>query len=134
MTQRLLIAVLFALICAPAQANTANFNALTAGTSYAAPALFSNGGLDFDVLFSLGNLNVSAVSGQVNPSFAGNYLKLTSNTALNVNLPTGASQIQFDFIRNNSATAIVANGGWLDVTQIPAHGEWSQHHALAADE
>ena len=36
-----------------AQANTANFNALTAGTSYTAPAVFSNGGLDFDVLFSL---------------------------------------------------------------------------------
>ena len=52
MTQRLLIAILFASICVQAQASTANFNALTAGTSYAAPALFSNGGLDFDVLSS----------------------------------------------------------------------------------
>lgn len=120
MIRRLLFAVLFASICAPAQAITANFDALTAGTNYAAPALFSNGGLDFDVLFSLGNLNVRAVNGQVNPSFAGNYLRLTSNTALNVNLPAGASQIQFDFIQNNSASAIVANGGWLDVSQIPA--------------
>jgi hypothetical protein len=118
MGRRLLTAVFVALICVPAQANTANFNALTAGTSYAAPALFSNGGLDFDVLFS--NLNVSAASGLVNTSFTGNYLNLKSNTVMNVNLPTGASQIQFDFIRNNPASAVVVNGGWLDVTQIPA--------------
>jgi hypothetical protein len=117
MTQRLLIAILFASICVQAQANTANFNALTAGTSYAAPALFSNGGLDFDVLSS--QVNVATASGLVNPSFTGNYLSLTSGTLLNVNLPTGASQIQFDFIQNNSA-AVVVNGGWLDVSQIPA--------------
>ncbi len=120
MTQRLLAAVLVALTCVRAQANVANFNALTAGSSYAAPAIFSNGGLEFELLFSLGNLNVSAASGLVNPSFTGNYLNLTSNTGLNVNLPTGASQIQFDFIRNNPATALVVNGGWLDATQIPA--------------
>jgi hypothetical protein len=119
MTQRFSIAILFALICAIAQANTANFNALTAGSSYAAPALFSNGGLDFDVLFSLGNLNVKTASGLVNPSFTGNYLQLTSNTGLNVNLPTGASQIQFDFIKNTPATELVVNGGWLDISQIP---------------
>ncbi len=120
MTQRLLTAILFAALCVEGQANTANFNALTAGTSLAAPASFSNGGLDFDVLFSLGNLNVAAASGLVNPSFAGNYLNLTSNTGLNVNLPTGASQIQFDFIQNNQAVALVINGDWLDISQIPS--------------
>ena len=118
MAQRLLIAVLFALICATAQANTANFNALTAGTSYAAPASFSNGGLDFDVVF--GNVNVAAASGLINPSFAGNYLNMTSGSGLNVNLPTGASQIQFDFIQNDSTVAYVINGGWLNDNQIPA--------------
>ena len=117
MTQRVLIAIFFASICVRAQATTANFNALTAGSSYVAPALFSNGGLDFDVVNS--NLNVMAVSGQVNPSFTGNYVKLSTLTLFNVNLPTGASQIQFDFIQNDSATAIVANGGWLDLSQIP---------------
>ncbi len=113
------LSVLLVSLCVPARANLANFNALTAGTSYAPPAIFSNGGLDFDVLFGLGNLNVAAVSGSVNPSFTGNYLRLNSNTALNVNLPTGASQIQFDFIRNNPATALVINGSWFDVAQIP---------------
>lgn len=118
MTQRVLIAVLFASICVRAQATTANFNALTAGSSYATPALFSNGGLDFDVMNS--SLNVMAVSGQANPSFTGNYLKLSTVTLLNVNLPTGASQIQFDFIQNDAATAVVANGGWLNLSQIPS--------------
>jgi hypothetical protein len=80
--------------------------------------LFSNGGLDFDVMNS--SLNVLAVSGQVNPSFTGNYLKLSTVTLLNVNLPTGASQIQFDFIQNDAATAVVANGGWLDLAHIPS--------------
>jgi hypothetical protein len=119
MIQRFLTAVLFASICAAVQANTANFNTLSAGTSYAPSALFSNGGLDFDVLFGLGNVNVAAASGLVNPSFTGNYLNLKSNTGLNVNLPTGSSQIQFDFIQNNSG-ALVINGGWLDNSQIPA--------------
>jgi hypothetical protein len=117
MTQRLLTAVLFALTCATAQANTADFNALPAGTSYTPPALFSNGGLDFDVLF--GNVNVAAAGGLINPSFAGNYLNLTSSSGLNVNLPTGASQIQFDFIQNDSTVAFVINGGWLNNNQIP---------------
>jgi hypothetical protein len=118
MTQRLLTAILIASICAAAHANTANFNTLSAGTSYAPSSLFSNGGLDFDVLFGLNNVNVAAASGLVNPSFTGNYLNLKSNTGLNVNLPTGSSQIQFDFIQNNSA-ALVINGGWLDSSQIP---------------
>jgi hypothetical protein len=80
--------------------------------------LFSNGGLDFDVLF--GNVNVAAASGLINPSFAGNYLNMVSGTVLNVNLPTGASQIQFDFIQNDSTVAYVINGGWLNDNQIPA--------------
>jgi len=120
MTRRLFAAIFFATVCAQAQGNVANFNTLTAGSSYAAPSLFSNGGLDFDVMFGLSGLTVNAVSGQVNPSFTGNYLKLPSNTGLNVNLPTGASQIQFDFIQNSAATALVVNGGWLDVSTIPA--------------
>jgi hypothetical protein len=119
MTRRLLTAILFASICAAAQANTANFNTLTAGTSYAPSSLFSNGGLDFDVLFGLDNVNVAAASGLVNPSFTGNYLNLKSNTGLNINLPTGGSQIQFDFIQNISG-ALVINGGFLDNSQIPA--------------
>ena len=117
MTQRFLITVLLASICAKAQATTANFNALTAGTSYAAPALFSNGGLDFDVL--LGTVNVAAARALNKPSFAGNYLNMTSSSGLNVNLPTGASQIQFDFIQNDSTVAYVINGGWLNDNQIP---------------
>ena len=64
-------------------------------------------------------MNVVAVSGLVNPSFTGNYLNLTSGSGLNVNLPTGASQIQFDFIQNNSTVAFVINGGWLNNNQIP---------------
>jgi hypothetical protein len=119
MTQRFLTAVLLAVISASAQANTADFNALAAGSSYTAPALFSNGGLDFDVLFNLGSLNVTAASGLANPSFTGNYLNLTSSIGLNVNLPTGASQIQFDFIQNNSAAGIVVNGGFMNLSQIP---------------
>src|SRR5262245_21022783 len=119
MTRRLFAAIFVATFCAQAQGNLANFNALTAGTAYTAPALFSNGGLDFDLMFGLNSLNVLAVRGQVNPSFTGNYLKLTPNNGLNVNLPTGASQIQFDFIQNSAATALVVNGGWLDLSQIP---------------
>jgi hypothetical protein len=117
MTQRLLFTILFASICVLARASTANFNSLVAGNSYAAPALFSDGGLNFDVLSS--QVNVATAISPVNPSFAGNYLNLTSGTVLNVNLPTGASQIQFDFIQNTTA-ALVVNGGWLDVSQIPA--------------
>jgi hypothetical protein len=119
MTRRLFAAVFVAAFCAQAQGNVADFNALAAGTSYTAPALFSNGGLDFDDMFGLGNLTVNAASGLVNPSFTGNYLRLPSNTGLNVNLPTGASQIQFDFIEISTATAFVINGGWLDASQIP---------------
>jgi hypothetical protein len=119
MTQRLLIAILFASICVQARANTANFNALTAGTSYTAPSTFSNGGLDFDVLYGLGPLNVVAASSPMNPSFTGNYLNLTSNVALNVNLPTGASQIQFDFILGDPAVALAINGAFINYNQIP---------------
>jgi hypothetical protein len=118
MTRTLFAAIFVAAFCAQAQGNVANFNALMAGTSYAAPALFSDGGLDFDVLSGLRNVNVLAVNGQVNPSFNGNYLELKSSDLLNVNLPTGASQIQLDFIQNSSA-ALVVNGGWLDLSQIP---------------
>src|SRR5262245_35617438 len=92
--------VLAATLVAEARANLANFNALTVGTNYAPGSLFSNGGLDFDVLFGLGNVTVNAASGLLNPSFTGNYLRLGSNNGLNVNLPTGATQIQFDFIQD----------------------------------
>jgi hypothetical protein len=117
MSQRFLLAILLVSTCTAAQANTADFNALTAGTNYAASALFSNGGLDFDVL--VGNVKVTTASGLANPSFTGNYLNLASGTDLNVNLPIGASQIQFDFIQNDSAVAYVINGGWLNDNQIP---------------
>src|SRR5262249_768792 len=118
MIQRLLITILIASICAEVRATTADFNALAAGTNYPAPALFSNGGLDFDVL--LGNVNVATASGLINPSFTGNYLNITATSDLNVNLPTGASQIQFDFIENDSQVAYFINGGWLFDSQIPA--------------
>jgi hypothetical protein len=65
-------------------------------------------------------LNVSTASGLVNPSFTGNYLYLTTNVALNVNLPTGASQLQFDFILGNSAVGLAINGAFLNYDQIPA--------------
>ena len=119
MIKQLLAGAVVVLGCASVHASVANFNALTTGSSYMAPAIFSNGGLDFELFFSLGPLNVSAVSGQPNPAFNGNYLRLSSNTGLNVNLPTGASQIQFDFIRNSPATALVVNGGWVDVNALP---------------
>ena len=93
MIKQLLAGAVVVLGCASVHASVANFNALTTGSSYMAPAIFSNGGLDFELFFSLGPLNVSAVSGQPNPAFNGNYLRLSSNTGLNVNLPTGASQI-----------------------------------------
>ncbi len=120
MIKRFLALTIVYLVCLDARANLADFNALVAGSSYAAPAIFSNGGLDFELLFSLGNLNVSTASGLVNPAFNGNYLQLTANIGLNINLPTGASQIQFDFIRNSPATAFVVNGGWVDANFLPA--------------
>src|SRR6187455_3337376 len=112
MVKRLLIVILAATSCARLEAATADFNALAAGTVYTAPALFSNGGLDFDVLFGQ-NLRVSPSAGVINPSFTGNYLNLASGVGLNVNLPTGASQIKFDFIQDNPGVAFVINGGWL---------------------
>ena len=118
MGQRLLTAVFVSLICVPAQAITANFNALTAGTTYPAGSTFSNGGFDFDV--GLNPLNVAAASSPINPSFTGNYLNLTASAALNVNLPTGASQIQFDFILGDPAVALAINGAFLNYDQIPA--------------
>src|SRR4051794_5504372 len=87
--------ILIAMICVRAQATTADFNSLVAGTSYASGSLFSNGGLTFDMLYGSDNLNVVAASSPVNPSFTGNYLNLTSAVLLNVNLPTGASLMQF---------------------------------------
>src|SRR5262245_38046758 len=119
MCRRIIVLVLSSTLVVEARANLANFNALTVGTIYAPGSLFSNGGLDFDVLFGLGNVTVNAASGLANPTFAGNYLRLGSNNGLNVNLPTGASQIQFDFIQNNVGVALVVNGGWLDFSQIP---------------
>jgi hypothetical protein len=120
MKVRLGVLILVAGLGARLQATTADFNALVAGTSYAAGALFSNGGLNFDVLYASGNLNVVAANNPINPSFAGNYLNLANTVLLNVNLPTGASQIQFDFIQNSSAEALVINGAFINFDQIPA--------------
>ena len=103
----------------PAQAATANFDALTAGTSYSAGAVISNGGLSFDVLVGQNSVLVQQVgAAPVNPSFSGRNLLL--NTSLNVNLPTGSSQIQFDFVQGNTS-AFVINGGYLDYSQIPSN-------------
>jgi hypothetical protein len=120
MVQRLFAVVLVAALAIKAQATTANFDGLTAGTEYAAGSLFSSGGLDFDVLFGLDPLKVTAVgSAPHNPYFAGNYLNLTSSDLLNANLPTGASQIQFDFYESSPAVAFVVNGSWFDYSQLP---------------
>jgi hypothetical protein len=117
--RRFLAFVLAATLVAESRANLANFNALTVGTIYAPGSLFSNGGLDFDVLFGLGNVTVSAASALVNPSFTGNYLRLASNNGLNVNLPAGASLIKFDFISGSSAAALAINGSFVNFDQIP---------------
>jgi hypothetical protein len=117
--RRFFALVLAATLIAEARANLANFNALTVGTIYSPGSLFSNGGLDFDVLFGLGNVTVNAASGLVNPSFTGNYLRLGSNNGLNVNLPAGASLVKFDFISGSSADALAINGAFLIFDQIP---------------
>jgi hypothetical protein len=102
---------------AESRANTADFNALTAGTRYSPGSMFSNGGLDFDVL--AGRPLISAV-GTIppNPSFNGNYLNQTSNVEVAINLPTGASQIQFDCFSNTS-NALRINGGTITFLHIP---------------
>src|SRR3954464_14215723 len=119
MNVRIIALMFFTAVGLGAQANTADFNSLVAGTSYASGALFSNGGLTFDMLYGSGNLNVVAASSPINPSFTGNYLNLTSAVLLNVNLPTGATQMQFDFIQNNPAEALVVNGAFINFDQIP---------------
>ncbi len=120
MVRRLFVMLLVAALGSKVWANTANFDALPTGAAYAAGSLFSNGGLDFDVLFGLDSLKVASVgSSPPNPSFAGNYLDLTSSVLLNVNLPTGASQIQFDFYESSPAVAFVVNGSWFDYSQLP---------------
>jgi hypothetical protein len=119
MNVRNIALILFTAAGLSAQANTADFNSLVAGTSYSSGALFINGGLTFDMLYGSGNLNVVAASNPINPSFTGNYLNLTSAVLLNVNLPTGASQIQFDFIQNNPAEALIINGAFINFDQIP---------------
>src|SRR3954447_11182110 len=119
MNLRVVALLLVTAIGVRARANTADFNALVAGTSYGSGALFSNGGLTFDVLYASANMTVVAASNPINPSFTGNYLNLTSAVLLNVNLPTGASQLQFDFIQNNPAEALVVNGAFINFDQIP---------------
>ncbi len=120
MVRRVFAAVFVAAFCVQARANTANFDALAAGTMYSPGGQFSNGGLDFDVLFGLSPLKVATASPPVNLSFTGNYLNFPSNVALNINLPTGATQIQFDFILGDPATALVIDGAFLDYDLIPA--------------
>lgn len=117
---RSLVAVVFILTAwTSAFAVSADFNSLPAGTHYSAGALFSNGGLDFDVVYGVGTVDVASATGLANPSFAGNYLNLSSSEYLNVNLPTRASQIGFDFIMNNPAVALDVNGALVNYAQIP---------------
>lgn len=117
--KRLLALLLFTALPLVARANIANFDALVAGTTYSAGAIISNGGLDFDVLVGTNSALVQQVGATpVNPSFSGRNLFL--NTSLSVNLPTGSSQIQFDFIQGNTS-AFVINGGYLDYNQIPGN-------------
>jgi hypothetical protein len=117
MIQRLLMVTVVALLGVVAQANTADFNALTAGTIYLQGSMFSNGGLDFDVL--AGKVYIRAVGPTpTNPSFNGNYLNMPSNVEVKVNLPTGASQIQFDFLSGYD-WGLRINGGIINRSQVP---------------
>src|SRR5262245_55125129 len=119
MNLRLFSMVLVAGLAVRAQATTADFNSLIAGTSYPAGSIFTNGGLTFEVLYGADNLRVVVANNPINPSFTGNYVNLTNALLLDLNLPTGASQIQFDFIQNGSAEALTINGGFVNFEQIP---------------
>jgi hypothetical protein len=116
MITRLFVVTVVALIGVEAQANTADFNALTTGT-YLQGSILSNGGLDFDVL--AGKVYVLAVGPTpANPSFNGNYLNMPSNVEVAINLPTGASQMQFDF-QSGYGWGLRINGGIIDRMQVP---------------
>ncbi len=119
MLHRVITLLLFATVSVEAQANTANFDALPVGAMYGSGSGFSDGGLDFDVLNAQDTLNVKAAANEINPSFSGNFLQFSLNNLLNVNLPTGASQINFDFILNLPAVAFDVNGRFLTYDQIP---------------
>jgi hypothetical protein len=119
MSRRFLALMFVVAAGSQALATTADFNSLAAGTHYSAGALFSSGGLDFDVVYSGGTVDVSTATGLVNPSFTGNYLNLSSDDYLNVNLPTRASQVGFDFILNDPGVALDVNGTLGNYSQIP---------------
>ncbi len=119
MARRFLPFVFLAVVGIRAQAQTANFNALSAGTLYSAGTEFSNGGLDFDVLAADKPLAILAASSPINPSFSGSYLRFNYNGALNANLPAAASQTQFDFILDNPAVGFALNGAFVTYDQIP---------------
>src|SRR5262245_27831119 len=110
-----LTAIFVAVLGVEVQANTADFNALTTGT-YPQGSSFSNGGLDFDILS--GNPLISAVHPlNPNPSFNGNFLNLNYLVEVAINLPTGASQIQFDFVRGTTSIGLRINGGIIGYSQ-----------------
>src|SRR5689334_1855751 len=112
---RLLISLLFiAGLAARASGTTADFNSIAAGTSYPAGSIFTNGGLTFELLYATANANVATASSPINPSFMGNYLNLPNTDLLDLNLPTGASQVQFDFIQSGTGEAVTVNGAFVN--------------------
>src|SRR5690242_4855220 len=109
MSCRFVLCALVAALAVRAEATTADFNSLAAGTSYPAGSIFNNGGLTFELQYAAENLTVAAPSGAINPSFTGNYLNLPNTDLLDLNLPTGASQVQFDFVENGPGNALTIN-------------------------
>ncbi|HEX5471690.1 MAG TPA: hypothetical protein VFW73_07370 [Lacipirellulaceae bacterium] len=119
MPYRIIAFLLVAAVAVEGHANTANFDALVANTMYTSGTGFANGGLDFDVLYGESPLTVAAASNEINPSFSGKFLQFTSNDFLNVNLPTGASQINFDFILEYPSVGFDVNDAFVTYDQIP---------------
>jgi hypothetical protein len=107
-------------------AEAANFNALTAGASYAVGEEFMDGGLQFEVVMgpystSAANATVGTVGTFIaNPSFAGNFLNFPFNVGVAVDLPIGATEIGFDFYHGHPNGQLLINGSPLAFTSIPA--------------
>jgi hypothetical protein len=120
MLQRIAAAAFAASIGFATVARSADFNALTAGSIFLPGTSFSNGGLDFDVLAGISGARITAAgTTPTNPSFTGNFLNLPSNVEVAINLPTGGSQIKFDFVRGTSTGGLRINGGTIQFTAIP---------------
>jgi len=110
--------VLVAILISPAYSLTANFSSLTAGTRYVKGATFLDGGITFDVVAGTSNVFISTF-GTTNPAITGNFLNLTSQMEVAVNLPTGASRIDLDFSRGYPDGGFRINGTSIPYTAVP---------------